>query len=282
MRTEEKNSPFSRTDDASRVTVFTMSEYLQEISALTMRWVRRLSREKFSMLFTLVQPMLFWLIFFGNLFQRAADVQIVQAPNYISFLAAGVVVMTVLNNGLAGGVDLLFDKENGFLERLMATPIRRSSVILSRFVFVMTITSLQVLVILGVAGLFGVRPATGLAGVAVILLIGMLFGVGLTAISMAIAFSVRSHGDFFSVLGFLSLPMIFLSSALVPLSAMPTWMGVLARFNPMTWAIDAIRPLILSGWGAALPKIGMVVLVMVIFDALCLYGGARAFRRAMG
>ena len=82
-----------------------MKEYRQEIGALTMRWVRRLSREKFSMLFTLVQPMLFWLIFFGNLFQRAADTQVTQAPNYISFLAAGVVVMTVLNNGLAGGVN---------------------------------------------------------------------------------------------------------------------------------------------------------------------------------
>jgi len=134
-----------------------VAQYWQEIHALTMRWVRRLSREKFSMLFTLVQPMLFWLIFFGNLFQRAADVQVTQAPDYISFLTAGVVVMTVLNNGLAGGVDLLFDKENGFLERLMTTPIHRSSVILSRFIFVMTITSLQVLVILGVASIR--RPA---------------------------------------------------------------------------------------------------------------------------
>jgi ABC-2 type transport system permease protein len=259
-----------------------MQEYLQEIGALTMRWVRRLSREKFSLLFTLVQPMLFWLIFFGNLFRRAADVQVVQAPDYISFLAAGVVVMTVLNNGLAGGVDLLFDKENGFLERLMATPVHRTSVIVSRFLFVMTITCVQVLVILGVAALFGVRPATGLPGVAVILVVGMLFGIGLIAISMAIAFSVRSHGDFFSVLGFLSLPMIFLSSALVPLAAMPAWMGWLARFNPMTWAIDAIRPLILSGWAEALPALGMVVLFMAAFDALCLYGGARAFRRAMG
>ncbi len=259
-----------------------MPEYLQEILALTMRWVRRLSREKFSLLFTLVQPMLFWLIFFGNLFQRAADQQVMQAPNYISFLAAGVVVMTVLNNGLAGGVDLLFDKENGFLERLMAAPIRRTSVILSRFLFVTTITCLQVLVILGVAFLFGVRPATGVAGVAVILVIGMLFGVGLTAISMALAFSVKSHGDFFSVLGFLSLPMIFLSSALVPLSAMPGWMAVLAQVNPMTWAIDAVRPLILSGWAEALPKVGMVVAIMVVFDALCLYGSSRAFRRAMG
>ena len=259
-----------------------MHDYLQEIGALTMRWVRRLSREKFSMVFTLVQPMLFWLIFFGNLFQRAADTQVVQAPNYISFLAAGVVVMTVLNNGLSGGVDLLFDKENGFLERLMSTPIHRTSVILSRFLFVTTITSLQVLVILGVAALFGVRPATGLLGVAVILVIGMLFGVGLTAISMAMAFSVKSHGDFFSVLGFLSLPMIFLSSALVPLAAMPVWMGMLARLNPMTWAIDAVRPLILSGWTEALPKVGIVVLIMVAFDALCLYGSARAFRRAIG
>jgi ABC-2 type transport system permease protein len=259
-----------------------MQEYWQEISALTMRWVRRLSREKFSMLFTLVQPMLFWLIFFGNLFQRATDTQVVQAPNYISFLAAGVVVMTVLNNGLAGGVDLLFDKENGFLERLMSTPIHRSSVILSRFIFVMSITSLQVLVILGVAALFGVRPATGWLGIAVILLISILFGVGLTAISMAMAFSVKSHGDFFSVLGFLSLPMIFLSSALVPLVAMPGWMQVLAWFNPMTWAIDAVRPLILSGWAEALPRVGMVMVIMLIFDALCLYGSTRAFRRAMG
>ncbi len=234
------------------------------------------------MLFTLVQPMLFWLIFFGNLFQRAADTQVVQAPNYISFLAAGVVVMTVLNNGLAGGVDLLFDKENGFLERLMSTPIHRTSVILSRFLFVTTITSLQVLVILGVAFLFGVRPATGLPGVAMILLIGMLFGVGLTAISMALAFTAKSHGDFFSVLGFLSLPMIFLSSALVPLTAMPAWMSLLAQFNPMTWAIDAIRPLILSGWADAAPKIATVLVGMLIFDVVCLYGGAKAFRRAIG
>jgi ABC-2 type transport system permease protein len=259
-----------------------MQHYMQEIGALTMRWVRRLSREKFSMLFTLVQPMLFWLIFFGNLFQRATDTQVVQAPNYISFLAAGVVVMTVLNNGLAGGVDLLFDKENGFLERLMSTPIHRSSVILSRFIFVMAITCLQVLVILGVAALFGVRPATGWGGIAVILLISILFGVGLTAISMAMAFSVKSHGDFFSVLGFLSLPMIFLSSALVPLVAMPGWMQALALFNPMTWAIDAVRPLILSGWAEALPRVGMVIAIMLLFDALCLYGSTRAFRRAMG
>jgi len=256
--------------------------YKQEVLALTMRWVRRLSREKFSMLFTLVQPMLFWLIFFGSLFQRAADIQVLQAPNYMSFLAGGVVVMTVLNNGLAGGVDLLFDKENGFLERMMSTPIHRTSVILSRYVFVMAITGMQILVILAIGFLFGVHPETGLLGIGVILVIGMLFGVGLTAISMAMAFSVKSHGDFFSMLGFLSLPMIFLSSALVPLSAMPGWMQALAFLNPMTWVIDAVRPLIITGWEAAIPHVALAVVILALFDALCLYGGAKAFRRAIG
>ncbi len=260
----------------------TIQHYKQEVLALTMRWVRRLSREKFSMLFTLVQPMLFWLIFFGSLFQRAANIQILDAPNYMSFLAGGVVVMTVLNNGLAGGVDLLFDKENGFLERMMSTPIHRSSVILSRYLFVMAITGMQILVILGIAFVFGVRLETGLPGIAVILAIGMLFGVGLTAISMGIAFSVKSHGDFFSLLGFLSLPMIFLSSALVPLSAMPGWMQVVALVNPMTWVIDAVRPLIITGWDAAIPQVALAFVILVIFDAVCLYGGAKAFRRAIG
>ena len=141
---------------------------------------------------------------------------------------------------------------------------------------------MQILVILGIAFLFGVRLETELLGVALILFIGMLFGVGLTAISMAMAFSVKSHGDFFSMLGFLSLPMIFLSSALVPLSAMPSWMQALASLNPMTWVIDAVRPLIITGWEVAIPQVILALIILVIFDAVCLYGGAKAFRRAIG
>src|SRR5437773_11955365 len=100
-----------------------MEQYLQEVGALTMRWVKRLSREKFSMVFTLFQPMVFWLIFFGNLFQRTAKAEGVQAPSYIAFLAAGVVGMTILNNRLGGGADPLVDKGNGCLERQLSAPV---------------------------------------------------------------------------------------------------------------------------------------------------------------
>src|SRR2546426_5337828 len=126
-----------------------MEDYLQEVGALTMRWVRRLSREKFSMVFTLFQPMVFWLIFFGNLFQRTANAEVVQAPSYIAFLAAGVVVMTILNNGLAGGADLLFDKEKGLFGRLMSPPISPTSLVINPVLFVMTLTPPPVPVIPG-------------------------------------------------------------------------------------------------------------------------------------
>ena len=91
--------------------------------------------------------------------------QVFRAPTTSNFLTGGVIVMTILNSGLAGGVDLLFDKENGFLERLMAAPIHRSSLILSRFLFVMVITGFQILVLLVIAYLFfGVYPVSGVSG----------------------------------------------------------------------------------------------------------------------
>ncbi|MBI3596050.1 MAG: ABC transporter permease [Nitrospirae bacterium] len=253
-----------------------MKWILQETIALTMRSVRRLSRERISMVFGLIQPMLFWLILFGNLFQKTA-----QIPNYISFLTGGVVAMTVLNSGLSGGVDLLFDKESGFLERLLSAPISRNSLIYSRFIFVMGITSAQILMILLVAYiLFGVYPLSGLAGLAFILVVGLFFGLGLIAISMTLAFAIKGHGNFFALMGFLTLPLIFLSSALVPVQYMPGWMGFLAQFNPMTYAVDAVRSIILGGW--LWTDILKLLAILLVFDVVSIWASSRVFLRQLG
>jgi ABC-2 type transport system permease protein len=256
--------------------------FIQEVSALTMRWVKRLSRERMSMIFGLIQPMLFWLILFGNLFQKTARMQSLgSVPNYITFLTGGVVAMTVLNSGLAGGVDLLFDKESGFLERLLSAPISRNALILSRFIFVMAVTTVQLVVILLVAYiLFGVSIQSGLGGVILIMVVGMMFGLGLIAISLSMAMAIKSHGNFFALMGFMTLPLIFLSSALVPMEVIPGWMAFLARFNPMTYATDAIRALILGQWASA--HLLRVLLILVLFDSLCIWMSGRIFHRQVG
>lgn len=258
-----------------------MNLILQETLALTGRSFRRLSRERISLAFGLIQPMLFWLILFGSLFRKTAQIPAFQGQDYITFLTAGVVVMTVLNSGLSGGVDLLFDRESGFLERLLSAPISRNSLIFSRFIFVMAITSAQILVILLVAYLmFGVYPHSGLGGLGFIMLVGLLFGLGLIAISMTLAFAIKGHGNFFALMGFLTLPLIFLSNALVPIQAMPAWMAFLAQFNPMTYAIEAVRELILGGWVWA--DLLKFMAILIGFDIVSIGLSSRVFYRQLG
>jgi ABC-2 type transport system permease protein len=191
-----------------------------------------------------------------------------------------VVVMTVLNSGLAGGVDLIFDRETGFLDRLLVAPIARSSIVVSRFLFVMALSGVQILIILGTAFLLNVAPVTGLGGIAVILLVGVLLGVGLTALSLGLAFSISSHSGFFSLIGFITLPLIFVSSALVSLDAMPVWLKAIALLNPMTWTIDAVRTLILEGWRWT--QLAIVIGALIIFDIGCVALSSRVLRRTIG
>src|SRR3989454_9614200 len=131
-----------------------MEDYLQEVGALTMRWVKRLSREKFSMVFTLFQPMVFWLIFFGNLFQRTANAEVVQAPSYIAFLAAGGGVLTILNNRLAGGGGRLFCKGNGLLGGGGSPPLAPPRPRFTRVPFVVSVPPLDSPVYPGLPHLF--------------------------------------------------------------------------------------------------------------------------------
>jgi len=218
--------------------------FLTATWGLVRRWAWRLKRQPAALVVTLIQPAV-WLILFGNLFRNNT---VVPDYSYIAFMTAGVVMMTVFNGGLAGGVELLFDKENGMLRRLMAAPIPRVAILLSRVIFVAVLTAAQSLVILLCAYGFGVVTVSGLVGVAMILLTGMIFGVGVTALSLALVFSLRDHGQFFSILEFASLPLIFASTALAPLESMPPWLQLVAQLNPMTYAINSVRELILEGF----------------------------------
>lgn len=242
------------------------------------RWLARLRREPLAVLALLAQPMV-WLLLFGHLFTRMAATAPVPGGSYLRFMTAGAVVMTTFNGCLQGGVELLFDRESGFLLRMLAAPASRLSIVTSRFAYLAALTGAQGLIILLAAGLMGVRYATGLAGVAACLAIGALFGAGVTALSVGLAFSLKSHSQFFPITGFASLPLTFASSALVPLALMPGWMQAVARLNPMTYAIDALRTLVLTGWQVA--PLARITGVLLAFDAVCLAAATLALRRGM-
>jgi ABC-2 type transport system permease protein len=242
------------------------------------RWLARLRREPLAVAALLFQPMV-WLLLFGHLLARMAQTAPVPGGSYLRFMAAGAVVMTTFNACLQGGVELLFDRESGFLVRMLAAPARRISIVTSRFGYLAALTGVQSAIILLAAWIMGVRYASGLAGIAACLGIGALFGAGITALSVGLAFALKSHGQFFPVIGFVSLPLTFASSALVPLALMPAWMRAVARLNPMTYAVDAVRDLILGGW--QLSALAGTTGALLLFDVCCVALAGVALRRGL-
>lgn len=252
--------------------------YVQEVLALARRWWVELLRERLNLVFSLAQPAI-WLVFFGAGVERAIDNKVIGTDDYIGFMLAGIVTFTIVGNGVSGAMPLLWDKETGYLDRLMSMPIARSSVIVSRFVFQVVQQSAQILLVVLVALALGVRIATGPLGLLVILLTAALLTMSVTAAFSALAYAVPQHGTFFAVAGFVSLPLLFMSNAFVPLDAMPVWMEVVARLNPLTYAIEAMRTLVLDGWEF---QVASSLAVLSCAGGICLAMGTWQFRKQTG
>ena len=223
------------------------SEWLQEVLALSRRWYLQLIRDRLNLVFSLTQPAI-WLAFFGSAMGRAIDTEAIGTSDYVGFMLAGVIAFTVVTNAISGAMPLLWDKEVGYLDKILAMPIARSSLIVSRFVFQFGLGMAQVALVFVVAVAISVDVASGPLGAIAILAVAGLLSMSLTALFMALAYRVPTHGTFFAVAGFITLPLVFLSNAFVPIDVMPSWMGIVARLNPLTYAIEAMRVLVLEGW----------------------------------
>ncbi len=253
-----------------------MNHRVQEISALTRRWFLHLSREPLHVMFALIQPLL-WFAVFGNVFSRVARGSQFGNVSYLTFMAASALSLTVVGNSLMGGIPLLMDREQGFLNKLMTAPISRNSILISRFIFVNTLNWIQMTIILVVALLIGVHTAAGLPRILLLYLLGAMLGIGITFISLALAFLLHSHGEFFAIVGFINLPLVFISSALIPITLMPSWLAWMARMNPLTYAIDGMRSIIIPGWQAQ--PIWLILSALAVFDLICFAWASRIYRR---
>ncbi|WP_181871054.1 ABC transporter permease [Sphaerisporangium album] len=247
----------------------------REVAALLRRWYLELSRERLHLAFTLLQPVI-WLVFLGSAMGRAVDSRVVGTGDYIAFMLPGVIAFTVVSTGVSGAVPLLWDKETGYLNKLMSMPIGRSSLLISRLVFQMALGVAQAACILLVAAALGVRPATSLPGSLVVLAVAALLAMAFSALFMALACRAPDHNAFFAITGFVSLPILFTSNAFVPLDAMPAWMAATARLNPLTYAIESMRVLVVEGWR---PSLTGDLLTLAAFAAAALALGVHQFRR---
>jgi ABC-2 type transport system permease protein len=217
-----------------------LGETVQETLALTKRLFIQLQRRPSTLLAGIIQPVM-WLVLFGALFQNAPKGIFGNTTNYGQFLAAGVIVFTAFAGALNAGLPIMFDREFGFLNRLLVAPLAsRFSIVFASAIFIISQSLLQAAVIVGAAAFLGagLPDATGLATIALIV---FALALGVTALSLGLAFTLPGHIELIAVIFVSTLPMLFASTALAPLAFMPNWLQVLATINPLSYAIEPIR-----------------------------------------
>jgi len=244
-----------------------LGELSQETFALTRRLFIQLQRRPSTLVAGIIQPVM-WLVLFGALFQNAPKGLFGETTNYGQFLAAGVIVFTAFAGALNAGLPVMFDREFGFLNRLLVAPLAsRFSIVLASAIFIISQSLLQAGVIVVAAATLGAGLPNA-AGLGAIALIVLLLALGVTAISLGLAFALQGHIELIAVIFVTNLPLLFASTALAPLSFMPQWLQVIATLNPLSYAIEPIRYLYLnSDWGLS-------DIVMRAFWGNVTFGGA--------
>lgn len=226
-----------------------LSDLIQETLALTQRLFIQLKRRPTTLVAGIIQPVM-WLVLFGALFQNAPQNLFGDEISYGQFFGAGMIVFTAFSGALNAGLPVMFDREFGFLNRLLVAPlVSRFSIVLASALYIMALTLVQTVVIVAMSAFLG-AGLPGAAGLAVVALVVVLMVLAVTALSLGLAFSLPGHIELIGVIFVTNLPLLFASTALAPLSFMPTWLQWIASLNPLTFAIEPIRHVYLNGaWG---------------------------------
>jgi ABC-2 type transport system permease protein len=242
---------------------------------MTVRQARNLMREPIWIVLLLVQPMV-WLVLYGQLFKNVTRLGGFGTGSYITFLAPAIVVMNAFFGATWSGMSMINDLDHKVVERFLATPASRFSLVLSQIVRSALTAAIQAVVILLVSLALGVHIHTGILGAVVIIVAGMLVNSAFAGISQAIALLTRREATMIAVANFIGLPLLFLSSTMIALKQMPGWMQTASKFNPVDWGVRAAREVVLPGtsWSA----VGWHLLLLLALTGVTASWATSAFR----
>jgi ABC-2 type transport system permease protein len=235
---------------------------METIYILWLRQVKKYFRSRSRIIGSLGQPLLFLIAFgfgFGAIYKKAGG------GNYIQFLAPGIIVMSVLFTAVFSGIEIIWDRQFGFLKETMVAPVSRLTIMLGRTIGGATVAGLQGLIVFTLTLLVGFRPQSILmlpVAALFVFIIALLF----TSLGTAIGSMLEDMQGFQLIMNFLVMPIFFLSGALFPLQGLPTVMEIIIKFDPMTYGVDGVRGTLIgiSNFGMMTDFIILSVITMIL------------------
>jgi ABC-2 type transport system permease protein len=231
---------------------------------VALRYIRALLRQPAWVGISLVQPVI-WLLLFGALFKRTADIPGFSGGSYIEFLTPGVVVMLAISSAGWVGMGFIEDINRGTMDRLLVSPIWRGALNLGSVAQSVLSIVVQSVIVIGLSIAVGARFHNGIAGVAVLVALAGLLGAVFASLSNGVAVLTRQRETLIGIVTMVTLPLTFLSSALMQQSLLPGWIQWIAKFNPVNWAAEAGRSAAGTNadWGLIATRTGLLALLLL-------------------
>ncbi len=259
-----------------------MAEIWRGTWVVAYREILRFVSERSRILSSFAMPLLF-LVIFGAGFTNVIGT-LAPGVNFIQFMYPGIIAMTVLTSSLFAGISVVWDREFGFLKEILVAPIGRTGIVLGKAIGATLVALLQALIMLALAPVLGVSLSPSLVAGLVPLVV--VIALGLSGLGILIASFMTSQQGFQVLIQILIFPLIFLAGVFFPVNAVPLWMEVISKINPLTYGVDAIRQLFLGsnvGLGVAVFGHTMTIIEEVIvvggLSAILLGGAIVAFNR---
>ena len=196
-----------------------VSNYVSELNGVFGRWIRKTLRRPQFLFFSLVQPIV-WFVLFTQAFQSIADVPgfalKTGTDSYLTFFTAAVIIQTVISSAMQSGIGMVTDLESGYMDKMRVAPIHRSAILMGKVLSDGTRILIQTAVIMALGFALGVTVATGVPGLLLLFAIAMTFGIAWSGISTFIGLATKDSDTTLMISILTTFPLLFLSTAVMP------------------------------------------------------------------
>lgn len=245
-----------------------IADFVRDTLALTDIEVRKLLRDPTELLTRAIQPAL-WLVIFGQVFGHTKVIP-TGALDYQTFIAPGILAQSVLFNAIFYGISVIWERDLGILQKLLVSPAPRVALVMGKALSAGVRGLAQGIIVYVLALLLRIHLDFSLAHVLGVIAFIILGSALFATFSLAVACLVKTRERFMGIGQMLTMPLFFASNAIYPIAIMPDWLRALAKVNPLSYLVDALRSLMVAD-GQSLFGIGTdAALLLIIFTILAL------------
>jgi ABC-2 type transport system permease protein len=246
--------------------------FFYDTQSLLTRYLTKLFRNPTLLATNLGTPLLF-LILFSQLLQKLSIFLPGVSGGYLAYLTPGVVMLNAMTGATLGGVAIANDLNSGFLSKMLLTQVTRSAILLGRLLTDVTVVVAQSIITIGVAFLLGVKVFYGIPGILLILITVSFFELALSGIFLFVGMRSRKTETISAIGSAIFFPIIFISSAMFPVSFFPAWAQTISMYNPVSYAADVTRQLVLGNlsWNSVASAYSVIGIIFLVTFASTLY-----------